>query len=110
MGPALEAMRLLIEEDAGPFDLIFIDADKPRTPEYFELRARAVTAGRRDRGRQRRARRRPRRGVAGGPAGRRGCGGCTSSCAPSGRVSATTIQTVGRKGYDGFTLALVLDG
>jgi hypothetical protein len=25
------------------------------------------------------------------------------------RVSATTIQTVGAKGYDGFTLALVLD-
>jgi hypothetical protein len=24
------------------------------------------------------------------------------------RVSATTIQTVGVKGYDGFTLALVL--
>ena len=24
------------------------------------------------------------------------------------RVSATTIQTVGSKGYDGFTLALVL--
>jgi hypothetical protein len=24
-------------------------------------------------------------------------------------VSATAIQTVGRKGYDGFTLALVLD-
>jgi predicted O-methyltransferase YrrM len=27
----------------------------------------------------------------------------------SGRVSATTIQTVGVKGYDGFTLALVED-
>ena len=26
------------------------------------------------------------------------------------RVSATTIQTVGLKGYDGFTLALVRDG
>jgi hypothetical protein len=25
----------------------------------------------------------------------------------TGRVSATTIQTVGLKGYDGFTLALV---
>jgi hypothetical protein len=25
------------------------------------------------------------------------------------RVSATTIQTVGSKGYDGFTIALVLD-
>jgi hypothetical protein len=26
------------------------------------------------------------------------------------RVSATTIQTVGSKGYDGFTLALVIAG
>jgi predicted O-methyltransferase YrrM len=25
----------------------------------------------------------------------------------TGRVSATTVQTVGAKGYDGFTLALV---
>ncbi|HEX7609399.1 MAG TPA: class I SAM-dependent methyltransferase, partial [Solirubrobacteraceae bacterium] len=36
VGPALETLEALIEEGAGPFDLVFIDADKARTPEYFE--------------------------------------------------------------------------
>jgi caffeoyl-CoA O-methyltransferase len=31
-GPALETMKTL----AGPFDLIFIDADKPNYPKYYE--------------------------------------------------------------------------
>src|SRR3954471_16069484 len=35
VGPALETLPRLGEEDAGPFDLTFIDADKPNTPEYF---------------------------------------------------------------------------
>ena len=36
VGPALDSLRELIAEGAGPFDLIFIDADKQGTPEYFE--------------------------------------------------------------------------
>jgi caffeoyl-CoA O-methyltransferase len=37
LGPALETLPALIRENAGPFDMIFIDADKPPYPEYFEL-------------------------------------------------------------------------
>ncbi|HET9676134.1 MAG TPA: O-methyltransferase [Solirubrobacterales bacterium] len=35
VGPALEALPGLEEEGAGPFDLVFIDADKVNTPNYF---------------------------------------------------------------------------
>src|SRR5262249_47752089 len=35
VGPALSTLPRLTEEGRGPFDLIFIDADKPSTPEYF---------------------------------------------------------------------------
>ena len=35
VGPALEALPALEEEGAGPFDLVFIDADKVNTPNYF---------------------------------------------------------------------------
>ena len=36
LGPALETLPALLNENAGPFDMIFIDADKPPYPEYFE--------------------------------------------------------------------------
>lgn len=106
IGPARETMRDLIDHDAGPFDLVFIDADKQSTPEYFEL-ALALTrpgsaivtdnvvrdgaladAGSED-------------------PGVRGMQRFHELLAAERRVSATTIQTVGAKGYDGFTLALV---
>src|SRR5204863_5172373 len=35
LGPALETLPQLAAEGRGPFDLTFIDADKPSTPEYF---------------------------------------------------------------------------
>jgi predicted O-methyltransferase YrrM len=106
VGPAADSMRSLIGEGAGPFDLIFIDADKQGTPEYFEL---ALDLSR--------------------PGGlilvdnvvRDGSLVDTSSddsralgmrrfhelASAQPRVEATTIQTVGGKGYDGFTLMLV---
>ena len=105
-GPALESLRALIAEKAGPFDLIFIDADKQGTPEYFSaalelsragtvivtdnvVRAGAIVdAGSGDERVE--GMRRFHELLAGEP-----------------RASATTIQTVGGKGYDGFTLALV---
>src|SRR6476619_3145114 len=36
LGPALETLPRLAAEGAGPFDLTFIDADKPNIPAYFE--------------------------------------------------------------------------
>jgi len=109
VGPALAGMQALIAEGAGPFDLIFIDADKPTTPDYFACGLQLVRPG----------------GliitdnvVRGGALADADSGdprvegmrGLHELIAAEPRVSATTIQTVGAKGYDGFTLALVDGG
>lgn len=107
VGPALDLLPELAAEEAGPFDLTFIDADKEHTPDYFAWaldRSRPgglIVADNVVRGGELAdehsddpkiaAQRRLHETIAAGP-----------------RVSATTIQTVGGKGYDGFTLALVL--
>jgi predicted O-methyltransferase YrrM len=109
VGPALEALPGLEQEDAGPFDLVFIDADKVNTPNYFDwaldhtrpgglivadnVVRRGTLADAEDRDEATKAQRRLHEWLAEEP-----------------RVSATTIQTVGVKGYDGFLLALVQDG
>ncbi|HLM87061.1 MAG TPA: O-methyltransferase [Solirubrobacteraceae bacterium] len=107
VGRAIDSLRALIDEGAGPFDLIFIDADKQSTPEYFEhalelsrpgsaivtdnvvLGGALIDAASED----------PR------AAGMRRFHELLAS--QRQRVTATTVQTVGAKGYDGFTLALV---
>lgn len=106
VGPALEALPVLDEEDAGPFDLVFIDADKVNTPNYFDWALDRTRAGGlivadnvvRDGA----------LGDAADPdeatvAQRR----LHEELSGDRRVSATTIQTVGVKGYDGFLIALV---
>lgn len=106
VGPALEALPALADEGAGPFDLIFIDADKVNTPNYFAWAldhsgpGSLIIADNVVRGgtlaetasddEATRAQRRLHEMIAAEP-----------------RVTATTIQTVGGKGYDGFTIALV---
>ena len=106
VGPALETLPQLDAEGAGPFDLTFIDADKANTPDYFAwalehsrpggliiadnvVRAGALTDADSDDPTI--------------PAQRR----FHEMLAAEPRVSATTIQTVGIKGHDGFTIALV---
>jgi caffeoyl-CoA O-methyltransferase len=37
VGKAIDLLPQLLKEKAGPFDMIFIDADKPPYTEYFEL-------------------------------------------------------------------------
>src|SRR5205807_4985217 len=44
LGPAAETLPRLAAEGAGPFDLIFIDADKASYPDYFRW---AMTLSRR---------------------------------------------------------------
>ncbi len=104
VGPALEALPGL--EEAGPFDLVFIDADKANTPNYFSWaldRTRAgglivadnvvrdgTLADAADPDEATRAQRRLHEMLRG-----------------DSRASATTIQTVGVKGHDGFLIALV---
>jgi predicted O-methyltransferase YrrM len=107
VGPALDLLPGLDEEGAGPFDFVFIDADKVHTPDYFAWsleRCRPgalIVADNVVRG-----------GLLADPA-------CEDPAvlaqrtfhemlAAESRVEATTIQTVAAKGYDGFTLALVV--
>jgi predicted O-methyltransferase YrrM len=106
LGPALETLPRLAAEGKGPFDFVFIDADKPSTPDYFTW---ALTLSRRG------------SVIVVDNVVRNGALSDAGSSDPSvqamrrfheqlareSRVTATTIQTVGAKGYDGFTIALV---
>jgi predicted O-methyltransferase YrrM len=110
VGAALETLPVLAAERPPPFDLVFIDADKRHTPDYFEWAVRLARPGAwivadnviRD-------------GALVDPAdqtpdvlgNRRLHELLAGDSDAASRVSATTIQTVGAKGYDGFTLALV---
>jgi len=108
LGKALDVLPRLAAEKRGPFDLVFIDADKATTPEYFAWALRLCRAGSL---------------IIADNVVRKGALADANSTDPNvrgmrrlhemlsseRRVSATTIQTVGCKGYDGFTLALVLE-
>jgi predicted O-methyltransferase YrrM len=106
VGPALEILPKLEAEGLGPFDLIFIDADKQTYPDYFAWALKlsrpgtlivadnvvrnGAVADLDDSGRAVQGARRLHELVGAEP-----------------RVTATTIQTVGSKGYDGLMLILV---
>jgi predicted O-methyltransferase YrrM len=106
LGPALDTLPQLAAEGHGPFDLIFIDADKKNSPGYFKWALALSRHGSliitdnviRSGGLIDPASEDP--SVQGGR-------DLHDLLAAEPRVSATTIQTVGSKGYDGFTLALV---
>jgi predicted O-methyltransferase YrrM len=106
LGRALDTLPQLAAEGRGPFDLIFIDADKPNNPGYF---AWALKLSRR--GSLIIADNVVRNGAvvdaASGDPSVQGVRRFNELVAAEPRVSATTIQTVGSKGYDGFTMALV---
>lgn len=106
VGKALDTLPRLAREGAGPFDLVFIDADKPSNPEYLDWALKLT---------------RPGSVIIGDNVVRegavtdhgstdprvRGVRRFTELIAEHPRLTATTLQTVGSKGYDGFTLALV---
>jgi predicted O-methyltransferase YrrM len=106
VGPAIESLAALASERPEPFDLAFIDADKANTPVYFEAALElcrpggVIVADNVVRG-----------GKLADPdtddAGAIGNRRFHELLAVEPRVEATTIQTVGAKGYDGFTLALI---
>lgn len=106
LGRALETMPRLVEASEEPFDLIFIDADKPSTTAYFEWALRLSHPGTLiivdnvarggdviDAESESRAVQGTRRFL--------------ERLAAEPRVTATAVQTVGTKGYDGFAIALV---
>ncbi|WP_406194494.1 O-methyltransferase [Kitasatospora sp. NBC_01560] len=105
-GPALDTLPQLAADGGEPFDLVFIDADKPSNPAYLEWALRLTRPGSliigdnvvRD-------------GAVTDPASTdprvRGVRRFTELVGEHPRLTATAIQTVGEKGYDGFVLALV---
>ena len=106
VGAALELLPALASERAGSFDLTFIDADKANIPSYFDWAIRLSRAGAIiivDNV--------VRKGALIDPAAAapeaQGVRRLHELAAADARVSATTIQTVGAKGHDGFLFALV---
>jgi predicted O-methyltransferase YrrM len=106
VAPALESLSQLAAAGRGPFDLTFIDADKPSNPDYFR---RALELSRR--GSLIIVDNVVRNGAvvdaANTDASVQGVRRLNELIAAEPRVSATAIQTVGSKGYDGFAVALV---
>jgi predicted O-methyltransferase YrrM len=106
LGPALETLPRLATESRSPFDLIFIDADKPSTPEYFAWALKLTR-----RGSLIIVDNVVRKGAVADPTSDdpsiRGMRRFYELLAAEPRVDATAIQTVGGKGYDGYALALV---
>jgi predicted O-methyltransferase YrrM len=108
IGDALKTLRKLSAERRGPFDLIFIDADKEHIPEYFEWALKFSRAGTL---------------IIVDNVVRDGAVIDADSTDPSvvgvrrfveqlrttSGASGTAIQTVGIKGYDGFAIVLVGD-
>jgi len=107
VGKAADSMRALVAEKAAPFDLIFIDADKPGYPEYLTL---ALQLSRK--GTLIIADNVVRRGAildaASDDANVKAIRKFHEMVAAEPRLSATVVQTVGSKGYDGLTFAVVL--
>jgi predicted O-methyltransferase YrrM len=107
VGRALDTLPLIATEGRGPFDLIFIDADKPGTADYFTW---ALKLSRR--GSLIIVDNVVRKGAvideASDDPNVRGMRRFFDVLAAERRVSATVLQTVGSKGYDGFALALVV--
>jgi predicted O-methyltransferase YrrM len=106
VGEALESLSRLHAEGAGPFDFIFIDADKVNNPGYLEWSLRLSGPG---------------TAIVGDNVVRGGTVADPNDPTPHVRgvrrffemlaseptIEATAVQTVGSKGHDGFALAVV---
>jgi predicted O-methyltransferase YrrM len=108
LGAALDTLPLLVEEGEGPFDLIFIDADKKNIPNYliWSLKlsrkgtvilvdnvirdGEVIDASSKDPNVQ-------------------GARQFFDVLKSEPRLQATALQTVGSKGYDGFAMAVVVE-
>jgi predicted O-methyltransferase YrrM len=106
VGSALDTLAELAAEARPPFDLVFIDADKPSTLEYFQGALRLTRPGslivvdnvvREGKVLD----------ATSADANSQGVRRFLEAAAVEPRVSMTALQTVGAKGYDGFAVALV---
>ena len=105
-GAALDSLARLRAERVGPFDLVFIDADKPNIPAYLEASLALSRVGTLivvDN-----VVRQGKVVDASADSSVQGVRQMTAMLARDMRVTATVIQTVGVKGYDGFLLARVI--
>ncbi|MFZ6648798.1 O-methyltransferase [Undibacterium sp. TJN25] len=107
IGKAADTLPQLELEGIAPFDFVFIDADKPSNPLYLEWSLRLA---------------RPGTVIIGDNVVRNGAVSDAASTdsnvigvrsffdlmAGHPRLSATALQTVGSKGYDGFSMAIVI--
>ncbi len=105
-GKAIDLLPQLVNEKAGPFDMIFIDADKPPYTEYFEWALKLSRSGTliiadnviRD-------------GKVLDPNHSdemvQGAQRFNQALAANNRVVATILQTIGVKEYDGMAIAIV---
>jgi predicted O-methyltransferase YrrM len=108
LGPALDSLKQMVAERTEPFDFIFIDADKPGYAEYLTWALKLSHPGTliiadnvvRD-GKVADA--------ASDDENVQGIRRFNEVLASNNTLIATTIQTVGSKGYDGFTIAIVGD-
>jgi Predicted O-methyltransferase len=106
VGPALDQLAKMKEESVEPFDLVFIDADKANIPNYLRWALRfsrpgtviicdnVVRNGE----------------VINGMSSDPNVNGIRSffdMLADEQHVTATAVQTVGSKGYDGFSIGIV---
>ncbi|MCL2360548.1 MAG: O-methyltransferase [Defluviitaleaceae bacterium] len=105
-GAALDIMNTMIAEKIEPFDMIFIDADKPNNPNYLRLSLQLSKSG---------------TVIYGDNVIRDGelCNDknpdpkvigsrqFVEDMGKSAQLESTALQTVGAKGYDGFTLSIV---
>jgi predicted O-methyltransferase YrrM len=106
VGRALDVLPSIEREGLGPFDLVFIDADKPNTPDYFNWALRLARIGTL---------------ILIDNVVRNGAIASADSQDPAvvamrrvlaivasePRVSASVLQTVSEKGYDGLAFVLV---
>ena len=109
LGAAIDTLPKLAAEGAGPFDLVFIDADKASNADYFTWAVKLSRKGTM---------------IIVDNVVRNGAVLDTETDNPDivgtrrlfdtvtaeGRVNATAIQTVGAKGYDGFVIGIVDPG
>jgi predicted O-methyltransferase YrrM len=105
VGRASDTLEALAAQDAGPFDLVFIDADKAGNAEYLAAALELsrpgtlIVADNVVRGGE---------VLDGEDPSAVGVRRFFDLLAAEPRVRATAIQTVGEKGYDGFALAVVV--
>jgi predicted O-methyltransferase YrrM len=108
VGPAVESLARLADQGAGPFDLVFIDADKEGYPDYLEWSVRLSRKGTLIV-----ADNVVRQGQVADPSNTddrvRGIRLFNERLAGDDRLTATILQTVGSKGHDGLAFAVVLD-